>query len=647
MRAVRWTIGVILGIVFVDVSLACAFALRVNETFLSSSFYIRELRQADVFNFFYDHLLPPILDDASNGLSARDRSKLSPVKAEAAMAIRQVFPPDWLEKQSEATLNAVVPYITGRTNAFSVNVPLRPQAEQAGAAAKRLAGDEPILDMLFDRVVARRLEEAFRDSSASTGLPFSAAVIEPHLREVLDDAWLESQVDASVDAILPYLIGDQEHFQARLTFADRKDSLRKEMSALGDNWDGSAFLIQNGLDPLLVSSIPAGGYPVGFGLAVQRGDVRNALASDASHDWLKGQARGVAQSVESYILGDIASLTLTIRLDDVKSQAAASIARDLDSRLGTTYPGLRQCTTEEASRLDARQIAVSGFTCRLSGVSYQQLKAAAGVDVSAQVAASIAAALPATISLDQAAFQTILGPAQLGSIEDTRKLFQGDVVFTDQDLKEQLAKSDYSPAAKLPFDSLSPQAKQQAIANSGRVQTLERLRGYLSGGLVFSDRDLRQRMSDGPGADAANLDSVRGILGQVQRFSFMFWLLPMLLLVTVGLIGGRSIPGKILWAASFVLVLSLLLIGIGGPGYKNLAREHIVVGVQESIGTASSQDPAWKGLLNGKIADMAVRAVDDFTSGIARDGYILLGVSVIGIGAGAWLLRTRRAPGKV
>lgn len=395
MTTIRWALASVLGLVFLVVATAVVFAGRVNQTLRNSDFYVQELRQADAFNFFYDKVLPPMLDDFEQRSNAAGRGNLAPAKLEAAISLRQIFPPAWLQTHSEAGIVAIVPYVVGEKDTFNVRIPLKPQTEAAGAAVKRLAGDEAILDVLFERVVARRLRETLGEGGGSGELPISAAAIEPHIREVLDNTWIESQVTMSVDAIPPYLISDQEYFQLKFDLATRKASLRKAQGGLLDSWDGSAFLVQNAIDPLVASGIPAEGYPVGFGLSVPRQDVRTSLTSDTSRAWLNTQAHAMAASVLDYVMNDSAALTLTVRVDDIKAQAAMTIARDLDVRLGAQYASARLCTPAETAGYDPSQAARSGFTCQPAGMSYAQARASAGItDFPAQAASVVRGFFP-------------------------------------------------------------------------------------------------------------------------------------------------------------------------------------------------------------------------------------------------------------
>lgn len=222
-------------------------------------------------------------------------------------------------------------------------------------------------------------------------------------------------------------------------------------------------------------------------------------------------------------------------------------------------------------------------------------------------------------------------------------VFQQGFIFTDSDLKGQLAKNSYEAAGCAPFEEVKGSQREQAIATSPSVQSQQKVRNVLTSGVVLTEKDLRERMASGGDDGVANLDQVRGALGKAKRYSFLPWVVPLFLIVVVSLIGGRSIPGKVLWVASFILVLSVVLIVAAGPGYKNAARPRIMEGLQQSISENSAGDPISMGLIRDKTVQAAGRAADDFAAGIVIQGYALLILSMITIVVAVWLLHSRRA----
>lgn len=652
MRFVRWGIAVFCGIVFLIVGIVSTLLLRINDTALNDDFYVAQLQQADLYNFFYDDLLPPILEDLTADLKADGGADLTSVTPQFSAALRKTLPPEWLQAQSEATIHQVIPYAVGKSNSFSVQVPLRSQTKAAVEAIKDLAASDAVLDLLFEQVLSERLKEALPTAGEAGQQGQSAQPIEEmaidlsqlqsRLRAVLDNAWIRANVNQSMDALVPYLTGESDSFELHLSLADRKDSLRKEINALLAGWDTTAFLSENGLDPLVAASIPADGYPLSFGMKVTREDVKKALGGEDTAAWREQQAKTLVDSVLDYLLGESAAFALTLPLDEIRMPVALSVGQSLDARLANTYATAPVCTAPP----DLGRMERDGITCHPLGVTYTQFKESLGIiNLPGQIAASVSGLIPGSLTLSEENAKTAMDP-QWQQLQAVRQWFLQGFSFTDEALKENFARQDYAIEATVPFEQLAPEAKAQVVAASGRVQSLETFRGYIRNGFTFTDADLRQRMEEAPNAGGPSpLDGVRPALGRATRFAFLFWLMPLMLLIPVALWGGRTIATKVLWAASFLGVLGLILIVAAGPVYKDVARERIMGGIQESFARNDTTDrAAWEDLLEAKGVDVAGNVMDEFALGISTKGYMFLFVALAAIGAAGWYLRSQRHP---
>ena len=195
---------------------------QVNDTLLNPGFYNDQMRQADMYNFVYDELLPVALDEVEEEMETDDPSDfdmdISAIEDELVSAARKILPPEWLQDQVESATNSVIPYFLGDTDEFTYTIALRDRIDTAVEVINEdiVQGDAFI--SIYDDGMSYLADELFDELPSS--LMLSKAEIEDSLRTVVSQGWIISQLEAAIDSVVPYMTGDSNHFTITINLQD-------------------------------------------------------------------------------------------------------------------------------------------------------------------------------------------------------------------------------------------------------------------------------------------------------------------------------------------------------------------------------------------------------------------------------------------
>lgn len=182
----------------------------------------------------------------------------------------------------------------------------------------------------------------------------------------------------------------------------------------------------------------------------------------------------------------------------------------------------------------------------------------------------------------------------------TRKWLQQGVSYSDQDLHSM-------------------------GANQGQ---LNGIRQWLSSGFTFTEKDLSNWAKGGGSAD---FDSVRLTIGAVRRWLMFVWVIPALLLVAIGLLGGRRWSSKLIWASAVLAAAALTVLIIFGPMFSAVVQP----GINAALTPPTGQSNALQTMLAAKGAGLVqnaigTNAIGTFVGGLRTQAIILLAV-VLGL----------------
>ncbi len=535
MILIRRVLALLLVLVFPLVLLVSLTGLRINATVLQPGFYTETLQHADAYNFLYDQGIPLAITKSGVDLQKDLPLGLSLTPTQVSGYAKQVIPPTWLQQNVTNALDQLVPYLTGKTDSFSIHIRLDDRVTAAAAVLQDMVQQAQLRDYLDNQVVRPELEN---NPSVLQGLPFGLTVtvdqVVQGVDQVVPEDWLKQQASGAIDQVVPYIAGQSNTFNVVVPLQDRATAavavLRQWM--LGNVGATRSYLLQDQIAPLVTTAFNGGAVHLPYGVTVTQADVVSAVGGAISDAWVTTQVNNAMDQLGPYITGQTDTLNIVIPLATVTADAATALAATVDSELEAGYNAAPTC-----SLLQAASFVTSSSLpdCQLAGVSYQQAKAMIGYDVPSVVKNDVAQAVPPSITLTQ---DSLFSGAELDEVNKVRTLLGNGYVFTESDLRNLLVDQ----------------------GGQGMLTTFDDMRNYMANGVTFTQADLK----DAAGADSAQLDSVRHTIGTARSLAFVLALVPILLAVIIGFLGGRSWWTRLAWAGAPLLVGGVIVAAASG-----------------------------------------------------------------------------------
>jgi hypothetical protein len=126
----RRTLAVLTVPLLLAALLATLVVHRVSATVMRPEFYKEQARELDIYNLVHDEILPNELNEYLQEQNERLPENLGDVELPTDARSQQVLldllreaaPPEYLQQQAEAVIDQFVPWITGNSNSFEVNI---------------------------------------------------------------------------------------------------------------------------------------------------------------------------------------------------------------------------------------------------------------------------------------------------------------------------------------------------------------------------------------------------------------------------------------------------------------------------------------------------------------------------------------------
>ncbi|MFH1926396.1 MAG: hypothetical protein ABIK32_07910 [Chloroflexota bacterium] len=603
MLWLRRTIAIPLAIIFVILSLLVLVAFRVNATIGNPDFYTEQLQQADVYHFIYDDVLPAALEESGIGEDTGGAGAiLSPLKTHLVDVVRQTLPPEWLQAKVEHGINEVVPYVWGETETFRIDIQLKDRAEAGAEAIKNLLHREEIFPVLYEQLIQLATSEV---TSSEDGMLSVLAISEEEmgimLRQVLPEDWLLEKIDRAVDEAMPYLTKEQAHFTLEIDIARPLDELEEVLVDFLSRKETYDSLFTGMLAPALQQNLgEVTELPLGMELT---DDEIIATAKDMlSLEWYRTLVNDLVAQIFAYLRGTQDELELTIPLADRKSEIADTLGQLADEKVESAFDSLPVCTGAHLLELLSNP-SLENILCRPADISYQEFKELVGIDVGSLVQPLIELGLPDEWILTEADISQLLGGEEEENIfSQARELIQEGLIFTEEDLKKAMGTD---------------------------AEALEDIRQWIGDGLILAEQDLRGLMGDSAGGQMETFEEVRSGLGTAKKWINFIWIVPFLLMIAIGALGGRQWSSKLIWAAALLAVMSVIAFISFGPVFSAAAQPVIDQTLME-VSQVEGITPS----IAEKGVTLAQNAIDSFVSGLRNQSLGILIASVLLIGAG-------------
>ncbi|MGB2815364.1 MAG: hypothetical protein WBC75_09810, partial [Dehalococcoidales bacterium] len=532
---------------------------------------------------------------------------ISPFKPHLVDVVRQTVPPEWLQAQVERAVNEAVPYAWGETDTFSITIQLKDRVEAGAGALKNLLHREGVFPVLYEQLIELITDEiAPAEDEMPAMLAISGEEMETVLRRIVPEDWLLTQLDSAIDEMVPYLTKETEHFTVEIDLMEPLNKLEGVLIDFLSKPETYDSLFADMLAPALQQNLgEVTELPLGIELTAD--EIIATTRDILTLEWYQELVQDLVGQIFAYLRGTQDELELTIPLADRKPEIAEALSQLADEKMESAFDDLPVCSGAHLLEL-LSDPSLENILCRPFDISYQGFKDLVGIDIGSLVQPVIELAIPDEWTLTEADMNQLFGgEGEDNILSQLRELVQEGLTFTDGDLIEIM---DTDAAA------------------------LEDIRQLIADGLVFTEQDLKYLMDDaeedGASEQLTTFEQVRSGLGTAKQWVNFIWIIPFLMMIGAGALGGRRWSSRLIWAAALLAAMAIIAYIIFGPVFSATAQPMI----DQALAMEFGQTEGMTLLIAEKGNILAHNAIDSFISGLRNQSLGLIIASVVLIGAG-------------
>ncbi len=610
----RRTLAIPAIITFIILLVAVLLITQVNDTAGNPGFYVDRLREADMYNFLYQEVVPAGLEELEKQDTSDIPIDIDALKDEAVSTAESILPPEWLQAQVESAIHTVLPYILGDTDGFTYTLALKDRVERTADVIKNETLQSEAFASLYDDGFSYLAEQLAKNLDA---LPYTLTIseqqIENALKTVASENWIVSRAGAAIDAITPYMTGDSEHFTVTIPLEDRVDAIAAAFLELIGGPETYDYLLDEIISPVVASSLQEA-VNLPFGVTVTQEEIASAIKQVLPQAWVQARLEEVVNGIAAYIKAEADTIVVTIDLSDRKAAAVDALAGLADQKLSDLYNSIPTCSTLEFLVALLNRPEGSLPSCRPEGIAYEDFKGLLDIVVPITVEQMIGDQIPDQWVLTDSDIIALLGEGNADVLDKMRDRVLEGWKFTDADLIDLLG--------------------------SDAEQTLYDARDRIANGYTVTETDITDAIKDAD-INIDLFDDVRHSLGTARTWLWAIWLAPILVLLYVGLLGGRNWRSRLAWALVPLFLTSLTVFVAVAVSYPSLGEPRL----EEAL-VQPSEFEGFKATMVEKGNEVLVDVVNSFLSGIqTKTVYMMIGSGVILLGIVILtVVRSRREP---
>ena len=592
-------------------------AQQTASNLISPSFYLETLADSNVYSFLLTDLPNTALQDVRKAHSNPiiEQSGLS--DETIVSSINTIVPPDWLQSNFESTVTGVGDYVTGKTDEFTISIPVDERVQAASNQITFVLNESDIYKMVMENQVRPVVSEASKNE-----LPFDVSVNEDQLmasiQKIISKAWLTGQIDSVLGEVVPYAVGSEDTFSIVVKVDDRIEVAVAEVKSLMAEANAYEALFEGSIAPNISSSI-GNSAKLPYGIEITDEEISSIIKKTAPPSWMQKTTESILDNATPYLVGKTDEFTISINIEPNKEEAVSDLMALAEQKLNTKLADLPDCDTDEVVNILNNPVAGLPSCYPADPSLKQQMQSFTRSYVTTVISAvrpQIINTIPNSIDFDQNSLRQVVPAKALDSFDQGRDIVRDGYTFTEKDLENLI--------------------KQGAGDNSWNQ--VSKVRDSLSKGIQYNERDFRIHIetvtADG-GQTLSMLDQVRGILKLVHMFNMAVYIPTLLIAAIVGFLGGRGWVQRLMWAAITMLVASILVYAIWGPVYSSIAEPILHVQIDQIASQASGQIApqflATESLVVQQVTNIGKIAISKFISGISGTALItsILSLAII------------------
>lgn len=523
------------------------------------------LNDADMYDYVYDNIVANMVHDmVSKGIevnSGLDESA-SPTVLQfddpdaAAVAIigliENIVSREYVKEKFEESLNGVIPYATGETDEFAIDLEVQARVREVPVAVRGVVSDLDLTNRIIEDLLLPQLDQ-FSDkvSTQALGIELTESEQELAVRQIFEPVWLEGQIFAAVDEITPFFAGDAGSFNVVLQFDDRavvikqilKDKLVKQDTL-------NKLVFAQVVDPLIQQTV-ANSTDVGFGISLTEAEVVDTFEIIAPKSWVKEQGEGVIDVLINYLVGASDSIDYTVDLSDRKVTAGNALQDLAQTKLETTVNEIPSCTSPLDALGATQDIAGKQLPRCVGGgqATIDLILSTFGPIVDLQVSRFVEDQVPSEVVYTRVELEAQVGGG-LDTLDDLRERITEGVSFTDQDLIEMMSDG----------------------TRESRADAEQTLR-ILTDGVMFTEENITENLDP---LALQQFNKIRDYVGTALGVRWVLWVLVLIPLAVIALIGRGGWAGRLKWAGGVAAFSALIVYGgiVVAWSFNDIAQDY-------------------------------------------------------------------------
>ena len=592
-------------------------AQQTASNLISPSFYLETLADSNAYSFLLTDLPTTALKDVrkANSNPIIEQSGLS--DETIVNSINTIVPSDWLQSNFESTVTGVGDYVTGKTDEFTISIPVDERVQAASNQITFVLNESDIYKMVMENQVRPVVSEASKNE-----LPFDVSVNEDQLmtsiQKIISKAWLTGQIDSVLGEVVPYAVGSEDTFSVVVKVDDRIEVAVAEVKSIMADANAYEALFEGSIAPNISSSI-GNSAKLPYGIEITDEEISSIIKKTAPPSWMQKTTESILDNATPYLVGKTDEFTISINIEPNKEEAVSDLMALAEQKLNTKLADLPDCDTDEVVNILNNPVAGLPSCYPADPSLKQQMQSFTRSYVTTVISAvrpQIINTIPNSIDFDQNSLRQVVPAKALDSFDQGRDIVRDGYTFTEKDLENLI--------------------KQGAGDNSWNQ--VSKVRDSLSKGIQYNERDFRIHIetvtADG-GQTLSMLDQVRGILKLVHMFNMAVYIPTLLIAAIVGFLGGRGWIQRLMGAAITMLVASILVYAIWGTVYSSIAEPILHVQIDQIASQASGQIApqflATESLVVQQVTNIGKIAISKFISGISGTALItsILSLAII------------------
>lgn len=562
------------------------------------------MEEADIYNFFYDEVLPAALDEVEeDDTSDEIPIELSPIQDELISAAKKILPPEWLEEQFESAIDTSLPYFIGSADEFSYTLPLRERVDVAKNVIKTDIFQGPAFTSVYDDIIGYIADQMLDEIE---NFPYTLTLQKADMKESLENAfpkeWLASEFASVVDSVIPYLTDDSEVFTVSFDFKKRVDSITEGTIEVLSGTQTYEYILDTLITPIVEENIGTN-VSLPFGIVLTQDEIATTIKKVMPQSWVEVKMKDIFNSIAGYAKGEIDFIEVNIDLEGRKVKALQVLESMSERQLVDIFDNLPTCSPAEFES-QIREASLDNLpNCRPVNISYVEFKQELGIDVDTIIASTInlliGEEIPDKWIFTTEDLQESFGEENEDFLQTARDYVSDGWVFTEADF----------------LGELEPDDEDQ----------LNDVRDWIGNDYTLTHEDIRDEISD-EGRDDEALDSFDDLRKSVDTFRtwlWAWWILPIMLLIGIGFLAGQAWRGRSVWALGILFGVSLVILISISATYSTIGESEIDDAIDQSDLNGVELVAAEKG------QELIENIAYDLVSSIRSDTIITMIISII------------------